>query len=136
MKKIIRRKKSGYALGFTLCFIGLIVLFTVLWEAWHNVSNSSDVFSALESYLWTKQIDLGGVSLKLMHLTIISAAVLVLGIFILALSRQVFSVSAEENILLKCPYCKNHWKASRASGYVECPHCRQFIQPTVKKIVE
>jgi len=134
MKRIIRRKKSGYALGFTLCFIGLIVLFAVLWEAWPNISNSPDVFSALGSYLWTKQFDFGGVSLKMIDLTIIGVAVLALGIFILALSRQVFSVSVEENVLLKCPYCKNHWKASRASGYAECPHCRQFVQPTVKKI--
>jgi len=134
MKRIIRRKKSGYALGFILCFVGLIVLFAVLWEAWPNVSNSPDVFSALWSYLLTKQFDFGvGVSLKLIDLTIIGGAVLVLGIFVLALSRKVFSVSGE-NVLLKCPYCKNHWKASRASGYAECPHCRQFVQPTVKKI--
>ena len=137
MKRIIRRKKSGYALGFTLCFIGLIVLFAMLWEAWPSISNSSDVFSAFWSYLWTKQFDFGvGVSLKLIDLTIIGGAVLILGILVLAFSRQVFSVSAKENVLLKCPYCKNHWKASRASGYAECPHCRQFIQPTVKKIVE
>ena len=133
MKRIIRRKKSGYALGFILCFVGLIVLFAVLWEAWPNVSNSPDVFSALWSYLLTKQFDFGvGVSLKLIDLTIIGGAVLVLGIFVLALSRKVFSVSGE-NVLLKCPYCKNHWKASRASGYAECPHCRQFVQPTAKK---
>jgi len=135
MKRIIRRKKSGYALGFTLCFIGLIVLFAVLWNAWPNVSDSPDVFSALGSYLLTKQVGFGGgVSLKLIDLTIIGAAVLALGIFVLALSRQIFSVSAGENVLLKCPYCKNHWKTSRASGYAECPHCRQFVQPTVKKI--
>jgi hypothetical protein len=135
MKRIIRREKSGYALGFILCFIGLIVLFAVLWKAWPNVSNSPNVFSALGSYLLTKQFDFGvGVSLKLIDLTIIGVAVLALGIFVLALNRQVFSVSTGENVLLKCPYCKNHWKASRASGYAECPHCRQFVQPTVKKI--
>jgi hypothetical protein len=133
MKRIIRRKKSGYALGFALCFVGLIVLFAVLWKAWPNVSDSPDVFSALGSYLLTKQFDFGGVSLNLMDLTIIGAAVLALGFFVLAFSRKVFSVSGE-NVLLKCPYCKNHWKASRASGYAECPHCRQFVQPTVKKI--
>jgi hypothetical protein len=132
MKRIIRGKKSGYALGFAFCFVGLIVLFAVLWNAWPNVSNSTDMFSALGSYLLTKQFDFGDVSLKLIDLTIIGIAVLALGIFVLALNHQVFSVS-RENILLKCPYCKNHWKASRASGYAECPHCRQFVQPTVKK---
>jgi len=84
--------------------------------------------------LRTLLFDFGvGVRLKLMHLTIMGAAALALGIFVLALSRQVFSVSGE-NVLLKCPYCKNHWKASQASGYAECPHCRQFVQPIVKKI--
>ncbi|MFQ6068795.1 MAG: hypothetical protein ACE5KD_04540 [Candidatus Bathyarchaeia archaeon] len=135
MRRIIRRKKSGYALGFALCFIGLIVLFAVLWKAWPNVSASDDVFSALSSYLWAKQFDFGfGVRLKLMHLSILSLAVLALGIFVLAFSRQVFSVYAGENVLLQCPFCKNRWKAGRASGWAECPHCRQFVQPTVVKI--
>ena len=135
MRRIIRRKKSGYALGFTLFFIGLFVLFAVLWKAWPNVSASHDVFSALGSYLWTKQFDLGfGVGLKLMHLTMMGAAALVLGIFVLAFSRQVFSVYAGENVLLQCPFCKNHWKASRGRGLAECPHCRQYVEPRVVKI--
>jgi hypothetical protein len=135
MRRIIRRKKSGYALGFALCFIGLIVLFAVLWKALTNVSASDDVFSALESYLWTKEFDFGfGVRLRLMHLTMMGAVALVLGIFVLAFSRQVFSVYAGENVLLQCPFCKNHWKASRGRGLAECPHCRQFVQPTVVKI--
>jgi len=135
MRRIIRRKKSGYALGFALCFIGLIVLFAVLWKAWPNVSASDDVFSALESYLWTKEFDFGfGVRLKLMHLTMMGTAALVLGIFVLAFSRQVFSVYTGENVLLQCPFCKNHWKASRGRGLAECPHCRQFVQPTVVKV--
>ena len=133
MRRIIRRKKSGYALGFTLCLIGLIALSAVLWKAWPNVSASNDVFSALESYLWTKQFDFGfGVGLKLMHLAIMGAATLFSGIFVLALSRQVFFVSAE-NVLLQCPYCKNHWKAKRAKGFAECPYCRQFVQPSIKR---
>jgi hypothetical protein len=135
MKRVIRRKKSGYALGFSLFSIGLIVLFAALWNAWPNVSGSYDVFSALWSYLWSKQFDFGlGVSLKLMHLTIIGAAALVSGIIVLALSRQIFSVYEGDHVLMKCPFCKNHWKARRASGFAECPHCRQFVEPTEAKI--
>lgn len=135
MRRIIRRKKSGYALGFTLCFIGLTVLLAVLWKAWPNVSASDDVFSALESYLWTNHFDFGfGVGLKLTHLTMMGAAALVLGIFVLAFSRQVFSVYAGENVLLQCPFCRNRWKARRARGLAECPHCRQFVEPRVVKI--
>ncbi|NIR86203.1 zinc-ribbon domain-containing protein [Candidatus Bathyarchaeota archaeon] len=134
MRRIIRRKKSGYALGFALCLIGLVVLVAVLWEAWPNVSASNDVLSALEAYLWAKQLDFGaGFELKLMHLTIMGAAVLVLGAIVLALSQQVFSVSAGKNVLLRCPYCKNQWRARRAMGHAECPHCRQFVQPTVMR---
>ncbi len=133
IRRIIRRKKSGYAIGFTLCLIGLIFLSAVLWKAWPNVSASHDVFSALESYLWTKQFDFGfGIGLKLMHLAIMGAAALFSGIFVLALSRQVFFVSGE-NVLLKCPYCKNNWKARRAKGFAECPYCRQFVQPAVMR---
>ncbi len=99
------------------------------------MSASHDVFSALEPYLWANEFDFGfGVGLKLMHLTVIGAATLVLGIFVLAFSRQVFSVYAGENVLLQCPFCKNYWKASRGRGLAECPRCRQFVEPRVVKI--
>ncbi len=130
MRRVIRRKKSGYVLGFILFSIGLILLFAVLWKAWPNMSASNDAFSALWSYLWSEQLDFGlGVRLRLMHLAIVGAAALVLGIVVLALSRQIFSVYAGENVLLQCPFCKNHWKASRGRGFAECPHCRQFVEP-------
>ncbi len=131
MRRIIRRKKSGYAAGLTLCLIGMLVMLVVLWNAWPNVSASPDIFSALKSYLWTGKLEFGfGISLKLIHLTIAGAATLFLGIFVLALSRQVFLVSSE-GVLLQCPFCKNHWKARRAKGFAECPYCRQFVQPAV-----
>ena len=134
MRRIIRRKKSGYALGFTLFFIGLIALFAVLWESWPNVSASDEVFSALESYLWANQFEFGlGVRLKLMHLTILGAATLALGIFVLAFSRQVFSVYSGENVLLQCSFCMNRWKANRGKGLAECPHCHQFVEQRVVK---
>jgi len=135
MRRVIRRKNSGYALGFVLFCVGLIVLLAVLWRAWPNVSASQDVFSALWSYLWSEQFDFGlGVRLKLMHLAVMSAAAMVLGIIVLAFSQQIFSVYAGENVLLQCPFCKNHWKARRAGGFAECPHCRQFVEPREVKI--
>lgn len=134
MRRIIRRKKSGYALGFLLCIVGLTMLAAVLWKAWPTVSASHDVFSALTSYLWTEQVGLGfGAELKLIHLTWIGAAVFALGILVLAFSRQVFSVYAGENVVLQCSYCRNNWKASRGKGLAECPHCRQFVEPRVVK---
>ncbi len=135
MRRIIRRKRSGYALGFALCLVGLIVLLAVFGKAWSNVSASQNVLSALESYLWTEQFNVGfGISLRLMHLIMIGLAVLVLGILALVFSQQVFSVYAGENVLLQCPFCRNNWKASRGRGLAECPHCRQFVEPRVVKI--
>ena len=132
MKKITIHYITGYALAFTVCFIGLTILVAVLWTAWPNISNSQDILSALEIYLWTKEFDTGfGTTLKLMHLTIIGAATLVSGIIVLVFSRQILYEG--ENVLLQCPFCKNQWKASRARGWAKCPHCNQLIQPTVVK---
>lgn len=135
MKRVIHRKKSGYALGFALCLVGVIMLFAVLWKAWPNVSTSQDVLSALMSYLWAEQLNFGGiVGVQLMYLAITGTSALVVGSIILLLSRQVFTVSTAEDVLLRCPYCKNKWKATRALGHAECPHCRHFVQPTAIKI--
>jgi len=96
------------------------------------VSTSDGVFPALEQYLWTKEFDLGfGAKLKLMHLTMMGAAALVFGTFVLAFSRKVLYV--RENVLLQCPFCRNKWKASRARGWGTCPYCNRMVQPTVVK---
>jgi len=132
MRRITIHYVIGYALGFVLCFVGLTVLVAVLWKAWPDVSGSYDVFSALEAYLWAEEFDFGfGVRLKLMHLTVMAAAALVLGVFVLAFSRQ--ALYEGERVLLQCPFCKNQWKASRARGWSTCPHCNQLVQPTVVK---
>jgi len=135
MRKITTRYITGYALGFALCLVGLSMLVAILWSAWPNVSTSHDVFPTLEEYLWTKEFDLGlGVRLKLMHLTMMGTAALVLGILVLAFSRKVLYV--EENVLLQCPFCKNQWKASRAKGWGKCPYCNHTVHPTAVKIRE
>ena len=135
MRKITTRYITGYALGFALCFIGLTALVVILWSAWPNVSTSNGVFPALEQYLWTKEFEIGlGIRLKLMHLTMMGTATLVLGIFVLAFSRKVLYV--EKNVLLQCPFCKNQWKASRAKGWGKCPYCNHTVHPTAVKIGE
>jgi len=82
------------------------------------VSASYDVFSALASYLWTKQFDFGfGVRLKLMHLTIMGAATLVLGMIILTFSRQVFPFMQEKTFCCNAPSAKtNGRQAEQADG--------------------
>jgi len=133
MHRIIRRKLSGHVFGIILCLIGFSILFVVFLKAWLSVSASSNVLSSLWSYILTEQVELASiVTVKLSYLSIIGAIFLVLGIIIIAFSRQIFYLSGE-SVLLQCPYCKNQWRTSRAKGWAECPHCRQFVQPQVTK---
>jgi len=133
MRRILRREKSGYALGVILCLAGLLLLAVVLWKAWLHVSASQLVLSELWSYLMTEQLNFPlGLGFKLIYLTILGAVILFSGIVMVALSQKWFILSGEA-VLLTCPYCKNYWRASRAKGWAECPHCRQFIQPQVTK---
>lgn len=132
MRKITTRYIAGYALGIVLGLAGLTLLVAILWRAWPNVSTSHNVLPALEEYLWTEEFDLGfGAKLKLMYLTMMGAAALVIGIFVLVFSRKVLYV--RENVLLQCPFCKNQWKASRARGWGKCPYCNRMVQPTLAK---
>ena len=133
MYRIIRRKLSGHVFGIILCLIGFSILFVVFWNAWSSVSASSNILSSLWSYILTEQVEIAStVTVKLSYLSIIGAIFLVLGIVIIAFSRQIFYLSGK-SVLLQCPYCKNQWRTSRAKGWAECPHCRQFVQPQVTK---
>jgi hypothetical protein len=135
MRRVIRRQLSSHVMGILLCLLGLSLLFAVLYKAWAGVSasNSSDLLSSMWSYILTAQLKLGSiVMLRLSYLSIMGTIFLVLGIIVLAYSRQVFYLSGE-SVLLQCPYCKNQWRTSRAKGWAECPHCRQFIRPQVAK---
>lgn len=133
MRRIIRRKLSSHVLGILLCLVGFGILLAVFWKAWSGVSASSNVLSSMWSYILTAQVELAStVTLKLSYLSIMGTIFLVLGIVVIAFSRQIFYLSGE-SVLLQCPYCKNQWRTSRAKGWAECPHCRQFIRPEVAK---
>jgi Zn finger protein HypA/HybF involved in hydrogenase expression len=133
MQRIIRKKSSGLALGIILCLAGLGALFSVLWKAWPTVSVSQNILSALWAYILTEQINVASMMvLKLTYLSIMGVVFLGSGITVVAFSQQVFYLSGE-SVSLECPYCKNYWKARRAAGWAECPHCHQFIQPHIKK---
>lgn len=135
MRRVIRRKLSGEVLGALLFLVGLGILFAVLLKAWSGVNGSSNFLSSLWTYVLTEQINLlETVTLRLSYLSVMAAIFLTLGIVVLAYSRQVFYLSGE-SVTLICPYCRNNWKARRAVGWAECPHCRKFIQPQVRKTV-
>jgi len=133
MKKVLKREKSGYTLGIVFCLVGLILLAVAFWRVWLHASASQLVLSDLWPYLWTEQLDLAfGVKFKLIYFTLSAVVIFFAGSMMLALSQKWFTLSGE-TVLLMCPYCKNHWRTSRAKGWAECPHCRQFIQPQVIK---
>jgi hypothetical protein len=134
MRQIIRTKRSGQILGCILCLLGFLALLVVFWKAWPNLSGSSDVLSSLWSQVLHEEIRVGSMlTLKLIYITVGGSGLLILGMLVLALSRQIFYVSAQTT--LQCPYCRNQWTARRAMGWAECPFCRKFIQPhVVKKI--
>ncbi len=135
MHRIIRTKQSGQILGGLLCLVGFAALLVVFWKAWPNASGSANVFSAFWSEILAGQINVASVvTLKLVYLTVAGTGLLLLGVVVLAFSRQVFYASSGSS-MLQCPYCKNQWKARRGMGWAECPYCRKFINPqTVKKV--
>lgn len=135
MRRVIRRRMSGQVLGALLFLIGLGILSAVLLKAWPSVSNSSNFLSALWAYVLSEQISLfQAVTLRLSYLSAMAIIFLIFGLVSLGFSRQIFYLSSESTVLT-CPYCRNSWKARRAVGWAECPHCRKFIQPQVRKTV-
>ena len=133
MSRIIITKFSSRVLGAFLCLLGLIILAVVMWKAWPTVSALPDFMSQLWSTILSEQIEVSSLaSFKLVYLFIMGVFFLGLGVVALVLSRQIF-YGAGTPVLLKCPYCHNSWRARRAKGYAECPHCRKFVQPQVMR---
>ena len=134
MRRIIRKKASAQILGSVLLIAGLAILFFVLWKASSGISANAGL-SALWSYILNEQVDVASLAtFRVIYVTIMGVVFLSLGFITLVFSRQIFYLSGE-SVVLTCPYCKNRWKARRAVGWAECPHCRKFIQPQVMKVV-
>ena len=134
MRRIIRKQKSAQILGGLLLAAGLAALFFVLWRASSGIPANSGL-SALWSYVLNEQVDVASmVSFRMIYLAVMSVVFLGLGLVTLVFSRQIFYLSGP-SVMLTCPYCRNSWKARRAMGWAEGPHCRKFIQPQVMKAV-
>jgi hypothetical protein len=133
MSRIIITKLSSRVLGAFLCLVGLSMLVVVFWKVWPTVFGSPNFISQLLSTIITEQIEIASVaSFRLVYLFTMGVFFLGLGVVAVILGRQVF-YGAGSPVLLKCPYCHNSWKARRAKGYAECPHCRKFVQPQVMR---
>lgn len=129
MKRTIRRYKLGYALGATLCFIGLTALLVVIWKAWPEVSSGADPVSTFWTFLWEEQLNLiPGVESKFVYFIILAVVTLTSGAAVFAFSRQRFFLPGK-TMKLKCPFCKKQWRASYDRGQVMCPHCHHLVHP-------
>ena len=147
MRMTIIKKKTGYALGLSLCIIGTIMLLITVWKLWaEEVFTSSDVLSALQASLSTEYADIAlGIGLKPIHYTIFGIVLLVIGSAILIARRERVTVTEEAIVLLECPYCKHQWQESmskthlKSMGYPrvrtlsrrKCPKCAKFIRPKI-----
>jgi predicted ABC-type sugar transport system permease subunit len=133
MRRIIRTKQSGQALGSLLCLMGFAALLVVFWKAWPATTASSNILSELWSHILAEEVNIDSmVAMKLTYLAIMGTIFLSLGFAVLGFSRQIFYVSTG-SIVLQCPYCKNQWKARRQMGWAECPFCRKLVNPQVMK---
>jgi hypothetical protein len=131
MKRILRRQTSGYVLALILCLIGLTAILVTLWKAWLEVSSAQVSVSTLWELLWTQRLGfILGMEFKLGYFLILGAVSIVVGVVILILSRQWFSLPGE-TVLYQCPFCKKRWRALRDKALVHCPHCRQLVHPTM-----
>lgn len=129
MKRILRRQKSGYALGFLLLFFGLSALFWIFWKTWPDVSTANNPFSVFWQSLWNETLDfIPGVEFKLVYPLVFASAMLVAGFIVFGLSRKWFMLGGK-NSLLQCPWCRKRWRTSPDKALVLCPHCRQLVHP-------
>jgi hypothetical protein len=133
MRRVIRKKTSVQILGAVLLIAGLAILFFVFWKASSAIPTDAGM-SALWSYILNEQVEVVSLAMfKMIYIVIMGMVLSVFGFITLVFSRQIFYLSGE-SVVLTCPYCKNRWKARRAMGWAECPHCRKFIQPQVMKV--
>jgi hypothetical protein len=129
--KILRRKRSTYALSLILCSAGIAALLTTLWKTWPQVSLAKDPFSTFLGLLWTENLGfILGLEFKLVYLVVLGDVMLISGVVLLVLSVQRFYLPGDV-VWYRCPFCKKDWKSRGDKGLVHCPHCRQLVHPMI-----
>jgi len=139
----ILKKKPGYTIALALCIIGALMLLIVIWKTWENeVYSSSDVLSALNTFLFTTDLWLG---LQPIYYTVLGFVLLIGGVAILVGRRERVAVVEEVSALLECPFCKNQWRESLSKTHLEsmgypkvrtlsrrkCSNCAKFMRPKI-----
>jgi hypothetical protein len=129
--KILRRQKSAHALSIILCVIGVIALFTTLWQIWPQISVAKDPFSTFLTLLWNEKLNfIPEVEFRLVSLFVLGDAMLVLGVVVYVLSVQWFYLLGKV-VWYRCPFCNKEWRSSGDKALVHCPYCRQLVHPTM-----
>jgi len=129
MKRILRKQKSGYALGLSLCLLGLVLLLVAVWKTWPETSSAENPFLTFWTVIWAKSLDfIPAIDFKLAYITILGIASIVVGSIVLVLSRQWWFLPGK-TVQFQCPFCKKRWKALGDKGLVHCPHCNQLVHP-------
>ncbi|MEM2994454.1 MAG: hypothetical protein QXI91_00340 [Candidatus Bathyarchaeia archaeon] len=131
MRKILRKQKSAYALSLMFCLVGIGCLLGTLVKTYPQLSSSGNPFSTFLELLWTEKITLGSwLEFKLVYLVILGDIMLILGVVMWILSRQLLIVPGK-TVWFQCPFCKKKWKSMGDKALVHCPHCRQLIHPKI-----
>jgi hypothetical protein len=149
MRMTIIKKKTGYALGLSLCIIGIILLLILVWKLWDTgVFTDQNMFSALQTSFSTEYADIAlGIGIKPIHYAIFGIAFVIIGSVILIARREKVTVTEEATVLLECPQCKHRWPESmskthlKSMGYPrvrtlsrrKCPKCAKFIRPKIAR---
>ena len=149
MRMTIIKKKTGYALGLSLCIIGIILLLILVWKWWDTgVFTDQNMFSAIQASLSTEYADIAlGIGLKPIHYAIFGIVFVIIGSAILIARREKVTVTEEATVMLECPSCKHQWRESmskthlKSMGYPrvrtlsrrKCPKCAKFIRPKIAR---
>jgi len=147
MRMTIMKKKTGYALGLSLCIIGIVMLLITAWKLWDTGAfTNQDTFSAIQASLSTEYADIAlGIGLKPIHYMVFGILLLVIGSAILIARREKVTVTEEATVLLECPSCKHRWRESMSKTHLtsmgyprvrslsrrKCPKCAKFIRPKI-----
>ncbi len=129
MKRTLRKQKSTYVLSLIFCLLGIAAFLITLWKTYPQLSSSGNPFSTFLSLLWTEKITLlPGFEFKLIYLVILGDVMLVSGVILWLLSRQLFLLPGK-TAWFQCPFCKKKWQSIGDKALVHCPYCRQLVHP-------
>jgi hypothetical protein len=151
-QKITITRNPGRIIGLMLTILGLTPILIALSNAWTSGISFINL-TVLYEFLWANRFNAGfGIEFELIYLIIAGAAIIILGVFLLARKtehiEEVTVVSEDVTVTLKCTNCGYRWKEEfskeqlKAMGFPQnrtisrrrCPDCRIFTRPKITQI--